>query len=72
MTCQSNLAVTTFNVVLEAFAQKVSVLPNVSPLTRIVCPMKFARKESARGFAAATNSVEIAKFALTECVSKDA
>ena len=68
MTCQLKLAKITFNVDLEAYALMVFVSQNVPAQLEIVCPMKFAKTEFAKEFAAITNSVQITKFALIECV----
>ena len=47
-------------------------LPNVLAPTRIVFPMKYAKVEYVKEFAATTINVEITKFALIECASKGA
>ena len=44
--------------------------PNASAPTRIVFPMKYAKVEYVKEFAATTISAEITKFALIECASK--
>lgn len=49
----------------------VSVLQNVSPLTKIVYRINFVRMEFARGFVATMINVETVKSALTGCVSRD-
>ena len=45
----------------------VSVLPNVSALIKIVFQIKYAKKESVRGFAALEINVETSKFVSIEC-----
>ena len=72
MTCLSNLAGTTYNVVLEVSARMGFVHPNVSPLTKIVFKMKSVPKAFAKGFAAQDINVEIIKSVSTGCVSKAA
>jgi hypothetical protein len=70
--CQWNLAKTTSNAVPEVCALMEFARPNASAPTRIVFPMKYAKVEYVKEFAATTINVEITKFALIECASKGA
>ena len=65
--CRKNRVDQISNVVLAVCVPMVSVLPNVSALIKIVFQIKYARKESVRGFVAPEINVETSKFVSIEC-----
>ena len=69
--CPSNPVRVIFNVDQEAFVVMEFVPQNVSAQTKTVCPMKSARMESVKEFAAALINVETTKSVSIECVSRD-
>ena len=67
MICRKNHVDQISNVAPAVCAPMVSVLPNVSALIKIVFQIKYAKKESVRGFAALEINVETSKFVSIEC-----
>ena len=67
MICRKNHVDQISNVAPAVCAPMVSVLPNVSALIKIVFQIKYAKKESVRGFVVPVINVGTSKFVSIEC-----
>ena len=67
MICRKNHVDQISNVVLAVCVLMACVRPNASALSKIVFQIKYAKKESVRGFVAPEINVETSKFVSIEC-----
>ena len=67
MICRKNHVDQISNVVLAVCVLMACVRPNASALIKIVFQIKYAKKESVRGFVAPEINVETSKFVSIEC-----